>query len=96
MFVRYDERVHHLHLLLFGRILIGADSSTEITLKDTSLKVDRSPPAAVGILLLKVGSFGELPGLDANEEEEGSNEDYTPFPADALVPKDNGVDNRDV
>lgn len=77
-------------------VVIGADSRVEVTLEDTSLQIDRSPASTSRILLLEVPALGKLPCLDTKEEEESSNKDYTPLPADARVPEHNSIDNGDV
>lgn len=50
----------------------------------------------MGVLLLKVLALAKLPSLNSDEEEECSDEDYTPLPADPRVPEHGSIDNRDV
>lgn len=77
-------------------VIIRADGGTEVALEDAGLEVNRTPPSTMGILPLKIGALGELPCFDTKEEEEGGNEDDTPFPADTSVPEHNGVDDWNV
>jgi hypothetical protein len=82
--------------LLVRPVIIRADGCAEVTLKDTSLEVNRAPASAGRILLLQVLALGELPCLDTQEEEECGNEDNTPLPANATVPEHDRVDDGNV
>ena len=81
-----------LHLLV-----VGADGRAEVSLERPLLQVNAAPPEALLVVLpLEVLPLCELPGLDTEEEQNGSDEDDAPLPADALVLEDSVVDDGDV
>jgi len=84
--------------LLLAILAVSADSCAEVSLKDARLQIDGAPPgnAILSIALPEVHALAPLPGLDAEEEQECSDEDDRPFPADTLVPEDGVVDDGNV
>jgi hypothetical protein len=89
----------YLRLLLTAvRIAIRADCGAEIALENTLLEINgaSSTSTVLSIAPTEENTLAKLPALNTDEEEESSDKDNAPFPADALVPEDSVVDDGDV
>jgi hypothetical protein len=89
---------HSRSCLLLLAVAVCADSRAEITLKHALLQINGASPSNTVFLIAppEEDALAPLPALDAEKEEEGSDENNAPLPADALVPEHSVVDDRNV
>jgi hypothetical protein len=89
---------HSRPRLLLVALAIRANRRAEIPLKHALLQVDRAPPATTHLRIIpsEEDALAKLPALNAEEEQECSDKDNTPLPADALVSEHGIVDDRDI